>query len=66
MKGREGKNRGSVETAETEDGEKLGHAETVKRGERQTDWLGEDMKRREAKPCASGEANNSGQTLDEA
>ena len=62
----EGSNRGSVETGETEDGEKRRHAETVKRWEGQTDWLGEDTKERAAKPCESGEVNNSGSTLNKA
>ncbi len=43
--------------------EKPGRGETVERWKRQTDWLGEDMQRREAKPCGSGEANGPGPTL---
>ena len=66
MEGREGQNRGSLEKGDAEDGEKLGRAETLGRCERKTDWLGAGMKRRAAKPCGSGEANSSGQTLNEA
>ena len=66
MKGSEDHNRRLGETGEMEDGEKLGCAETVGGKERQTDWLGEGMKRRAAKPCGSGAANHSEQTLNEA